>query len=135
MHGHTYNSKIMDQPGKFASPSRGQLNREIFFLVRVRSCLRIWSRETGSAVPSRVSLPISILRLNLVLTYEIPPEFHGGVHLFILNRHTPSGQSQVYGVRQLRTEDVHCRESAGTRPVNLKVAPHECCLGKSPWTN
>ena len=32
------------------------------------SCLRIWSSETGSAVPSRVSLLISILRLNLVLT-------------------------------------------------------------------
>ena len=29
--------------------------------------LIIWSRETGSAVPSRVSLLISILRLNLVL--------------------------------------------------------------------
>ena len=40
-----------------------------------RACLRIWSRETGSAVPSRVSLLISILRLNLVLTYGIPPEF------------------------------------------------------------
>ena len=40
-----------------------------------------WSRETGSAVPSRVSLLISILRLNLVLTYGIPPEFRGGVHL------------------------------------------------------
>ena len=45
------------------------------------ACLRIWSRETGSAVPSRVSLLISILRLNLVLTYGIPPEFRGGVHL------------------------------------------------------
>ena len=45
-----------------------------------RSCLRIWSRETDSAVPSRVSLLISILRLNLVLTYGIPPEFRGGVH-------------------------------------------------------
>ena len=48
-----------------------------------RSRLRIWSRETGSAVPSRVSLLISILRLNLVLTYGIPPEFRGGVHLFV----------------------------------------------------
>ena len=38
-----------------------------------RACLRIWSRETGSAVPSRASLLISILRLNLVLTYGIPP--------------------------------------------------------------
>ena len=46
-----------------------------------RACLRIWSREMGSAVPSRVSLLISILRLNLVLTYGIPPEFRGGVHM------------------------------------------------------
>ena len=36
-----------------------------------------------SAVPSRVSLLISILRLNLVLTCGIPPECRGGVHLFI----------------------------------------------------
>ena len=49
----------------------------------LRSRLRIWSRETGSAVPSRVSLLISILRLNLALTYGIPSEFRGGVHLFI----------------------------------------------------
>ena len=46
--------------------------------------LRIWSRETGSTVPSRVSLYISIIsRLNLVLTYGIPPEFLGGVHILI----------------------------------------------------
>ena len=45
--------------------------------------VRIWSRETGSAVPSRVSLLISILWWNLVLIYGIPPEFRGGVDLFI----------------------------------------------------
>ena len=73
----------MDQPGKVANPARGQLNREMY------SRLTIWSRETGSEVPSRVSLLISILRLTLVLTYGIPPEFRGGVHLFILNRQTP----------------------------------------------
>ena len=71
----------MGQPaGKVTSPARGQLNRENIFPC-LRACLRIWSRETGSAVPSRVSLLISILRLNLVLTYGIPPEFRGGVHL------------------------------------------------------
>ena len=53
----------------------------IFPFPRLR--LRIRCRETGSAVPFRVSLFISILRLNLVLTYGIPPEFRGGVHLFI----------------------------------------------------
>ena len=101
MYGHTY-SKSMDQPGKVASPACGQLNRKNeYFPVRVRSCLRIWSRETGSAVPSRASLLISILRLNLVLTYYgIPPEFRGGVYLFIYNRHTPSGQSRLKRVTQ-----------------------------------
>ena len=48
-----------------------------------RSRLRIWSRETGSAVPARVSMLISILKLNLMLTYGIPPEFRGGIHSFI----------------------------------------------------
>ena len=40
-----------------------------------------------------------------------------------LNRHTPMGQSRVYRVTQLRTDGVHCRESAGTVPVVLKVVP------------
>ena len=99
----------------------------------LRSCLRIWSRETGSAVPSRVSLLTSMLRLNLVITYGIPPEFRGGVHLFLCNRHTPSGQSRVYRVTQVRTDGVHFRESAGAGPVNLKAVPNECCLGRSPY--
>ena len=65
----------MGQPGKVANPARGQLNRENEYIPCPRSRLRIWSRKTGSAVLSRVSLLISILRLNLVLTYGIPPEF------------------------------------------------------------
>ena len=79
----------MDQPGKVANPARGQLNREIIFPCP-RTCLRIWSHETGSAVPSRVSLLISILRLNLALTYGIPPEFRGGVHYETAIRHRVS---------------------------------------------
>ena len=63
------------------------------------------------------------------------PAFRGGAHLFIENFPTTSGQSRVYRVTQLRTDGVHCRESAGTEPVNLKVVPNECCLGRSPWTN
>ena len=132
MYGHTY-SKSMNQPGKVASPARGQLNRKKqYFPVRVRA---LEFGLAGSVVPSRVSLLISILRLNMVLTCGIPPGFRGGVHFFIYNRHTPSGQSRVYRVTQLRTDGVHCRESAGTGPVNLKVVPNECCLGWSPRTN
>ena len=74
----------MDQPGKVAkSCSRSAEQGKLIFPCLRSSRLRIWTRETGSAVPSRVSLLISILRLNLVLTYGIPPEFRGGVHIFI----------------------------------------------------
>ena len=37
-----------------------------------------------------------------------------------------SGHAIAYRWRSLR------RESAGTEPVNLKVVPNECCLGRSP---
>ena len=77
-------SESMDQRGKVANPARGQLNRETFIIFPcLCSRLRIWPRDMGSAVSSRVSLLISILRLNLVLTHGIPPEFRDGVHLII----------------------------------------------------
>ena len=82
MYGHTY-SKSMGQPVKVTNPPRGQLNREKSIFPCPRSRLKIWSRETDSAVPSRVSLLLSTLSVNLVLTYGIPPEFRGGMHLFI----------------------------------------------------
>ena len=66
----------MYQPGKVANPARGQLNRENEYLPCPRSCLRIWSRETGSTVPPRVSLLISILRLNLVLVICVVDDSH-----------------------------------------------------------
>ena len=44
------------------------------------------------------------------------------------NHHTPSGQFRVYRVTHLSTDCVHCRESAGTWPVNPKVVPVTCCL-------
>ena len=129
MYGHTY-SKSMDQPGKVDSPARGQLNRENNVSLSAFVPENLVSRDGfGSPVPRQAA------HLHLVLTYGIPPEFRGGAHLFIYNRHTPSGQSRVYRVTQLRTNGVHCRESAGTGPVNLKIVPNECCLGRSPWTN
>ena len=64
-----------------------------------------------------------------MLTHGIPPDFRGGVHIIHLNRYyTLSGQSRVYRVTQLRTNGVHCRESAGTGPVNPKVVHTGGCL-------
>ena len=113
MYGHTY-SKSQDKPGKVANPARGQM-----------------------AVPSRSSLLISILRLNLVLTYLLRdsscfPRRRPFIHL---NRHTPSSQSRVYRVTQLRADGVHWRESAGAGPVNLNVVPVTGAAFASPWAN
>ena len=55
MYGLKY-SKSKDQLGKVANPARGQPNRKNEYSLVYISRLRTWSRETGSAVPSRVSL-------------------------------------------------------------------------------
>ena len=68
LYGH-HISKRKNQLGKIVNlaPSRSAEQGKCFFSCpRLR--LKIWSRETGSAIPSRVSLLISILRLKLVLT-------------------------------------------------------------------
>ena len=51
MYGHTY-SKIMDQPGKVASPARGQLNRENEYSLSAFASENLISRgRFGSLVP------------------------------------------------------------------------------------
>ena len=75
--GHNHQcSKSKDQLGKegYQSYSWSARQGKLRFTCSC-SCLRIWSCETVFAVPSSVSLPISIVRLNQVLTYGIPPEF------------------------------------------------------------
>ena len=63
----THIARVRINPGKVANPARGQLAEQgKLILPCPRSRLRIWSRETGSAVPSRVSQLISILRLVYV---------------------------------------------------------------------
>ena len=93
----------------------------------------IWFRETGSAVPSRVSLLIlDTQEAESGTSSRDSSRFLRWRSFIYLNRHTPSGQSRAYRITHLRTDGVHCRESAGTGPVNLKVVPNECCLGRSP---
>ena len=75
----------MNQSGKVSNPSRGQLNKKTHISLSPFAPENLVSRNTGLAVPSRVSLLISTLKLNLVLAYGIPPNFRGGVHLLILS--------------------------------------------------
>ena len=73
----------MDQPVKVANPARGQLNRKNeHFPVPVRA------QESGLARRVQPSRPasacsFSILKLNLVLTHGIPPDFRAAsIYLF-----------------------------------------------------
>ena len=73
----------MDQPGKVTNPARSQLNREDEY-----SPILVRAGEFGLARRVQPSRPasacsFSMLRLNLVLTYGIPPEFLRGVYLFM----------------------------------------------------
>ena len=78
----------------------------------------------GFGIPSRINLLISILRLNLGF---LLCSAAASVYLCTTAiRH----RVRIYRVTQLRIDGVHCRESAGTRPVKLKVVPNECCLGR-----
>ena len=57
----------------------------------------------------------------MVLAHKFPRAFCDGVH--IIYRQPPSGQLRVYGVAELCTDGVHCRESAGKGPIVLKIVP------------
>ena len=82
MYGHKYSKKSMDQPGKVANPARGQLNRENeYFPIRARACEFGLARR-GSAVPSPVSLLMSTLKRNIVLTGFLPSSAAASIYLF-----------------------------------------------------
>ena len=100
----------------FAEPGK------IIFLCP-RSRLRIWSHETGSTIPSRVSLLIIHTQAESGAYSRDSSRFPLRRPSIYLNLHTPSGQFRVYRDTQLRTDGVNCRESAGTEPVVLEVLP------------
>ena len=75
----------MDQPGKvrFGYHARGEAEQGRLIFPCPRSRPSNWPRETGSAVPSRVSLLISILGLNLVrITGFLPISAAASISLF-----------------------------------------------------
>ena len=73
----------MDQPGKVANPAHGQMNRENEYLpVPIRAWEFALARRVQPSRPAS-AYSFSMLRLNLVLTHGIPPDFRSGVHFFI----------------------------------------------------
>ena len=103
-----------------ANPTRGQLNWEKRFFPRPRWRLRFGLARQIRPSHSVSACSFSTLRFNLVLTHGTPSAFRDGVIVHIY-RQTPSGQSRVYRVMQLRADGVNCRESTGPGTVVLKV--------------
>ena len=117
----------MDQPGKVANPARGQLNRENNNSLSAFAPENLVSRDRfGSPVPRQPAHLHTQAESGAYLrdSSRVPRQ----CPLFIQNRHTQSAQSRVYRVTQMRTGGLHCRESAGTGPVNLKAVPMSAAL-------
>ena len=117
LYGHTHIARVwinrVRLPTLHVVSETGKINISLSAFVPEK----LVSRDGfGSPVPRR---PAHLHTQAESGAYGIPPQFRGGVHLFILNRHSSSGQSRVYRATQLRTDGVHCRESAGTGSVNL----------------
>ena len=126
----------MDQPGKVTNPVRGQLNRDFIFFSSPRSRLRVRSRETDSTVPFSVSLLILHTSAESGAFSREFSRFPRRRPFIYISRHTPSGQSRVYRVTELRTDGVHCRQSVDTGAVVvLRVVPVAGAASASPWTN
>ena len=116
----------MDQPGKVANPARGQLNRENN--VPLSPCVpeNLVSRDGFSRPVPRQPAHLHTQaesgaylrdssRVPRRRPFMKPPYAIGSV---------PSLSGHAIAYRY----SVHCRESAGTGPVNLKVVPNGCCL-------
>ena len=112
----------MDQPGKVANPARrGQLNRENEYSLPSYVLENLVSRDGLSrSVPRQPAHYLHTQAESGVYSRD-SSRFPRRRPFIYLNRHTPSGKSRVNRVTQLRIEGVHCRESAGTGPVVLKV--------------
>ena len=119
-YGHTF-SKTKDQPGKITPPTHGQLNKENVFSPFPFAPDSLVLRDGfGSPVPrqpahlhTQAESGAYLLRDSSRVPRPRPFNY--------LSRHAPLGQSGVYRVTQLRTDLSHCRESAGSGPVNHKV--------------
>ena len=125
-------SKSKEQPGKVANPARGQLNRDMNSSLSPFAPENLVSRD-GFRSPVPRQLPHLHTQAESGAYLRHSSRDPRRRPLIYLNRRTPSGQSRVYRVTQSRTDGVHCRESAATGPVNLKVVLNGCCLGRSPW--
>ena len=115
----------MDQSGKVANPARGQLNREKEYfpenLVSQDGFGRPVPRQPAHLHTQAESG--AYLRDSSRVSRRRP-------FIYFKPSYAIGSVPSLSGLTQLRTDGVHCLEPAGSRPVNLKVVPNECCLGR-----
>ena len=111
------------QPCMVANPARGRLKRgNEFSPVPVGAGKFSLARQVRSSRPAS-ACSSSTHRLNPALTRELLSSLRlSATTFFHLCHQPPPGQSQTGQGTELRTHDVHYRESAGAGPVVLKVA-------------
>ena len=118
-----YVSRVSINRVRLPNPARGQPNKGklIYFPVPVRALQFSLARRVRPSRPAS-ACSFSTLRLKLVLTHGIPPDFRRGVHLLLppnVIGSVPSLSDHKIAYRWL----FHCRESVGTEPEVLKVVP------------
>ena len=133
MYSYTY-SKSTDRPDKVVNdPARGHLNREMHISLSAFVPENMVSRYGfGSPVPRQPVILLNQAESGACLWdfSQVPRR-----RPFICLKPPYAIESVPSLSGPAITDDVHCRESAGTGPVNLKVVPNKSCLGRSPWTN
>ena len=116
LYGHDI-EQSMDQSGKVANPVRGQLEMNISLSPLAPESLV--SRDGfGRLVPRQPAHSLYSGSIRCLLTEFLPISAAASISLC---NHTPSDESRVYRVTQLRTDGAHCPESARTGPVVLNV--------------
>ena len=107
----------MDQPGKVANPARGELNKGKTKSLSAFAPENLVSRDGfGSPVPRQ---PAHLYNQDEYGAYlrDSSRVSRRRPYIYVKSPNAIGGQSRVYGVTQLRTDGVHCRESAGTGVV------------------
>ena len=123
-------SKSTDQPGNVANSAQKRFPCP-------RSCLKIWSRETASAIPSRVSLLILHTPAESGAYLRDSARFPRRCTFIYLFRQSPSGLSRVcIRSRNCIPTAFNAKRSVDTGPVVLKVSSSNGCrlLIFLPWT-
>ena len=142
--------KSMDQPGRVANPARGQLNKEKIIFPCPRSRLRVWSRETGSAVPWYRLLTLLVVSWTGKMNFPYPRSRL--IIWCLLTGFLPiCAVASIYSFKQLyaigsvpRLSGHHAiaywwsslqrvRRHGASTPQGS--SSNGCCLSTSPWTN